>query len=205
MAVFSYTVYLFQKAGIGLDAFTCTVLVGVVRLVATGASSLLVDKLGRKPFLFGAFLTCGIAQTTGGAFLLADIAGADWVPLAAVLVFVLAYGLSIGPVPWVLLGELLPMPVRSVGAAICTFSFSASMFLVAYLFPVLMSTLGLGGSFLLFAGANFIASLVVVVFLPETRGRSLHQLQEVFNSRRTRRQLIDVTGSQESDDIYDQS
>ncbi|XP_066967731.1 facilitated trehalose transporter Tret1-like [Macrobrachium rosenbergii] len=205
LAVFSYTVYLFQKAGVEIEVFTCTVLVGIVRLLATATSSILVDKLGRRPFLFGTFLVCGIAQTTGGAFLLADIPGTDWVPLVAVLIFVLAYGLGVGPIPWILLGELIPTPVRSIGASICTFSFCASQFFVGLLLPELMATLGVGGSFMVFAGANFLTSIFTFVFLPESRGRSLHQLQEIFSTRTSRRPLINVASNEASEELNDSS
>ncbi|KAK7075002.1 hypothetical protein SK128_025528 [Halocaridina rubra] len=200
-AVFSYTVYMFQRAGIDLDVLTGTILVGVVRLLSTITSALLIDRLGRRPFLIGATFGCAIAETLGGAFLLVKVPGANWVPLVAVLMFVLSYGLGVGPIPWVLLGELLPTPVRSLGASICILCFAAAQFVIGYAFPELTSAIGLGGSLLVFAVANFILGLVMFVFLPETRGRSLHELQEIFSFQPPERPLIDVSADDESNSV----
>ncbi|XP_071534345.1 facilitated trehalose transporter Tret1-like [Panulirus ornatus] len=192
-AVFTYTLYLFQQAGLHVDAFTCTILVGVARLVATLASSLFLDRVGRRSFLTGTCGVCAVAAAVGGAFLLAEVPRASWVPLAAVLIFVLSYGLGVGPIPWILQGELPPTPVRSVGASITTFFFAVSMFVVGYIFPELMSVAGVGGSLLVFAVFNALLTVVVWFFLPETGGRFLHQLQEVFIVQPPPRPLADVT------------
>lgn len=200
-AVFTYSVYLFQEAGLHVDAFTCTILVGVARLVSTLAASLLLDRVGRRPLLTGTCGICAASAAFGGIFLLAEIPKASWVPLAAVLLFVLAYGLGVGPVPWVLQGELLPTPVRSLGASITIFFFAVSIFLVGYVFPELMSVAGVGGSLLVFAAFNAFLTLVLWFFLPETGGRFLHQLEDVFNIEPSPRPLSDVTAFSDAQDI----
>ncbi|ROT77650.1 facilitated trehalose transporter Tret1-like [Penaeus vannamei] len=193
-AVFSYTLYLFNRTGVSLDSYTCTILVGVVRLVSTIISSSLLDRVGRRPCLIGACLTCAVAAGVGGTFvLLEEVAGsASWVPLASVLVFVSAYGLGIGPVPWVLLGELLPTPVRSLGTSVCTFSYAVMQFTVGYVFPELLLAVGVGGALLVFGAVKMILTVVLWLFLPETRGQSLHELQDAFNPSLPNHPLVDV-------------
>nr|XP_053638686.1 facilitated trehalose transporter Tret1-like [Cherax quadricarinatus]XP_053638687.1 facilitated trehalose transporter Tret1-like [Cherax quadricarinatus] len=205
-AVFSYTVYLFHHAGLYLNAFTCTILVGVARLIATFVSSVLLDRIGRRPLLISTSIVSAVAVAFGGFFLLVDIPGSSWVPLAAVLVFVLAYGLGVGPIPWVLLGEFLPTPVRSIGASITTSFFALTLFVVGFVFPELMRVIGTGGSLLIFAFFNVVLAAVVWAFLPETGGRTLHQLQEVFTTRPVARPLLDVAANTDSqEDSLDQS
>nr|XP_045606380.1 facilitated trehalose transporter Tret1-like [Procambarus clarkii] len=204
-AVFSYTVYLFQHAGLHLDAFTCTVLVGVARLIATFVSSLLLDRVGRRPFFIGTSAACAISVALGGFFLLLDMPGSSWVPLAAVLMFVVAYGLGVGPIPWVLLGEFLPTPVRFIGASITTFFFAFTLFVVGFVFPELMRVVGAGGSLLIFAFFNVVLAVVVWIFLPETGGRTLNQLQAAFNSRPAARPLFHVVANTDSqEDVLQQ-
>ncbi|XP_042223410.1 facilitated trehalose transporter Tret1-like [Homarus americanus] len=206
-AVFSYTIYLFQYAGLHLDAFTCTILVGVARLVATGVSAIFLDRIGRRPLLITTSVGCAVSAAIGGVFLLVDIQGSSWILLAAVLVFVLSYGLGVGPIPWVLLGELLPTPVRSIGASITTFFFALMLFLVGFVFPELARLAGTGGSLLVFAAFNSIMAAVVWIFLPETGGCSLHQLQGMFSITPPVRPLLDVTtitDSQEETPSLDQ-
>ncbi|XP_069983644.1 facilitated trehalose transporter Tret1 [Penaeus vannamei] len=181
--VFSYTVYLFREAGVAMDAYACTILVGVVRLACTVLGSLLLDRVGRRPMLLATSVVCGLAELVGGAFLLGQFPGASWVPLAAVLVFVSSYGLGLSPVPWVLLGELLPTAVRSVGTSICVFNFALTIFAVSYTFPPLVEFAGVGTALVVFAGFHAALSAVVWAFLPETRGKSLSDLEDAFTSR----------------------
>ncbi|XP_042878117.1 facilitated trehalose transporter Tret1-like [Penaeus japonicus] len=180
--VFSYTVYLFRQAGVAMDAFTCTILVGVVRLVCTVLGSLLLDRVGRRPMILMTSVVCGVSQLVGGVFLLAQFPGASWVPLAAVLVFVSSYGLGLSPIPWVLLGEILPTAVRSVGSSICVFNFALTIFVVSYTFPPLVARAGVGTALIVFAGFHAVLSGVVWAFLPETRGKSLTDLKDAFCS-----------------------
>lgn len=125
----------------------------------------------------------GAAEAVGALFLLADIPGSSWMPMAAVLVFVSAYGLGIGPIPWALMGEMIPTPVHSLGSAICSFWFSVSSFGMSFAFPYLLEPAGLGATLLLFALANVAMALIVWAFLPDTRGRSLADLQDSFKPR----------------------
>ncbi|XP_047498471.1 facilitated trehalose transporter Tret1-like [Penaeus chinensis] len=136
--VFSYTVYFFRKAGVGLDAFVCTVLVGVVRLVFTVVGAAVVDRVGRRPLLIATSLVCGAAEVVGAIFLLVDVPGSSWVPLAAVMIFVSSYGLGIGPIPWALMGELIPTPVRSIGNSVCIMDLSVFSFVISFVFPYLL-------------------------------------------------------------------
>lgn len=182
--VFSYTVYLFREAGVHLDAFLCTILVGVMRVVFTSLGCVVVDRVGRRPLVIATVLVCGAAQALGALFLLLDVPGASWVPLAAVLLFVSSYGFGLGPIPWALLGELLPTPVRFIGSSVCTFSFCLTQFVVSYLFPLLMAHAGVGVAFLVFAAAHGALGLVLWAFLPETRGRTLSDLQDCFSPAR---------------------
>lgn len=178
--VFAYTVYLFRQAGVNLDAFICTILVGVMRVLFTTIGCVMVDRVGRRPLIISTSFGCSLTGAIGGLFLILDIPGASWVPLVAVLLFVAFYGLGLGPIPWALLGELLPTPIRFIGSSICIFSFSLTQFVVSYLFPILMDYAGVGVALLVFAVANFLLAIILLVFLPETRGQTLSDLQDAF-------------------------
>ncbi|XP_042876206.1 facilitated trehalose transporter Tret1-like isoform X2 [Penaeus japonicus] len=178
--IFSYSVYLFKRAGAALDAFACTLLLGAVRLVFTGMAFVCVDRVGRRPLMIGTSLVGGVAEAVGAVFLLVDIPGSSWMPMTAVMVFVSAYGLGIGPIPWALMGEMLPTPVRALGSAICSFWFSVAVFGMSFAFPFLLDSVGLGLMLLLFALAHVVMALIIWAFMPETRGRSLTDLQDSF-------------------------
>lgn len=194
--IFAYTVHLFRKAGVALDAFVCTVLVGLVRFVFTIIASAIADRFGRRPLFISSCLACAVAYAVGGGFLLLELPGTSWVPLASVLTYAASYSLGIGIMPWVLLGEVLPTPVRSLGSTICTFHFSLVQFVVSYVFPALLHATSVGVVLVIFAAAHVALTAILVLFLPETRGRSLSDLQDVFAPRS---QQIDSEGDCASD------
>ncbi|XP_063588616.1 facilitated trehalose transporter Tret1-like [Penaeus indicus] len=142
--VFNYTVYVFRRAGAQFDAFYCTVFVGVARLASTCVSACTLDLVGRKPLLVATSVICAVSEGVAGAFLFLEVEGAAWVPLASVIVFVISYGIGLGPIPWAYLGELLPTPVRSIGAAMITFGYSLTYFAINFVFLKVISSLGLG-------------------------------------------------------------
>lgn len=190
--IFSYSVYMFRQAGVGLDAFLCTVFIGCVRVASTLASVPALDNVGRRPLLLGSTIVCGLTELVIGVTLLLDIPGSSWVPLVGLLLFMAAFGVGQAGIPWILMGELLPTPVRSVGSSIITLSYCLLMFLINYSFFWLLENLLLGGTFCMFAVSNIILALIIFVWLPETKGRSLEDLETAFvKPRRPRGPLLE--------------
>lgn len=187
--IFMYSAYMFELAGVQLDAFTCSILVGVMRLLATVASAFVSDRVGRRPMLLCTAVICAGAQAVAGtALLLARDApfgqgAVSLIPLVAVMLYVAFYGVGLAPIPWVLVGELLPTAVRSLGAAIVSSVFALSVFVINFIFPNLIALLTLGGTFLLFAVINASLALLVFFFLPETSGLTLREVELVFASK----------------------
>lgn len=178
--VLNYTVYMFRKAGVQLDAFFCAVLVGVARLASTCISACMLDLVGRKTFLVAAALMCAVSEGVAGIFLFLEVEKATWVPLASVIVFVIGYGLGLGSIPGVYVGELLPTPVRSLGSAIIIFICYLAHFAVNLVFLKMTSFLGLGLTLLVFGGANLAIVPFVLLCIPETKGRALQDTERAF-------------------------
>ncbi|ROT63106.1 glucose transporter 8 [Penaeus vannamei] len=112
--VFSYTVYMFRSAEVELDAFYCTVFVGLTRFGGTLMSAFILDCLGRKPVLVTSAVISALALAVAGITVFLEVEGASWVTLVSMLAYVGAHAIGVGPIPWGYLGELLPTP--SVGA-----------------------------------------------------------------------------------------
>lgn len=179
--IFMYSAYFFVAAGVAWDPFTCTILVGVSRLVFTFVSCLIIDKVGRRPLLMFSSITCAAAMFVIGGVQQVDDETLNWIPLAAVLVYVASFGLGVGPVPWILVGEMLPTPVRALGASICTCLFSLFTFLVAELIPLVLETNGFDNVVFTFAAFHLLLAFVTWVYVPETRNISLEELQTAFS------------------------
>jgi MFS transporter, SP family, arabinose:H+ symporter len=180
-AVFFYAPMIFEKSGIGTNAaFMQAALVGLVNLVFTVVAMALIDRVGRRPLL-----VCGLSGIAACMLLLAWAfsAGDDANPrliLVAILGFVASFAVSLGPVMWVLFSELFPNRVRGVAISFVGLVNSGTAFVVILVFPWQLQSLGSATTFL-FYGLCALAGLVFVLrVLPETKGRSLEELETVL-------------------------
>jgi MFS family permease len=102
--------------------------------------------------------------------------------LTGILAFVACFALSIGPVMWVLFSELFPNRVRAIGISFVGLVNSAVSFTVQLLFPWQLANLGNATTFLLYGLFAVVGLVMVVRLLPETRGRSLEQLEHLLGT-----------------------
>jgi MFS transporter, SP family, arabinose:H+ symporter len=182
-SVLAYATVIFERAGGAVSgdesSFMQTMLVGLVNLVATLVALLLIDRVGRRPLLLVG--TAGIAVSlliTAYGFHAADGAiSSTWV-LAGLLGFVGCFALSLGPGMWVLLSEIFPNRVRALAISCVGLVNSTVCFVVQFVFPWEMKNLGGGYTFLIYAVFALVGLVLLARMLPETRGRSLEQLEE---------------------------
>jgi len=180
-AIFFYAPMIFERSGIGANAaFMQAVLVGLVNLVFTVVAMAVIDRFGRRPLL-----VLGLLGIVACMLLLAWAFGAGdganpRLILIAILGFVASFAVSLGPVMWVLFSELFPNRVRGVAISFVGLVNSATAFLVTLVFPWQLQSLGSATTFLLY-GLFALAGLAFVMrFLPETKGRSLEELETVL-------------------------
>jgi facilitated trehalose transporter len=122
-AVIFYTVPIFKDAGSTIDANLCTIIVGVVNFIATFVATILIDRLGRKMLLYISDVAMIITLLTLGTFFYyknngADISNIGWLPLGSFVIFVLGFSIGFGPIPWLMMGEILPGKRNSICAVI---------------------------------------------------------------------------------------
>jgi MFS transporter, SP family, arabinose:H+ symporter len=182
-AVLAYATMIFtQLAGSGAriqGSFFETALITLVNVVFTVIALLLIDRVGRRPLLI--FGTAGIAvcqfavawgfQAAGGG------PNSTWV-LIGLLGFVACFALSLGPIMWVLFSEIFPNRVRALAISCVGLVNSTVCFLAQQLFPWQMEHLGGAQTFLIYAVFAVLGAALLARILPETRGRSLEELEE---------------------------
>lgn len=176
-AIFYYLPTIFSQAGGGVnDAFRQAVLVGMVNVAMTFVAIWLIDKLGRKPLLI-----IGIAGMALSLFAISWAFSQESynarLVLIAIIGFVASFAISLGPVMWVLLSEIFPNEQRAAAISVAGFWNALVSASVTMIFPSALSTLGSGGTFLVFALFATAALLFVVLLVPETKGRTLEQLE----------------------------
>jgi sugar porter (SP) family MFS transporter len=192
-SVFFYAPMIFEQSGIGTDAaFMQAVLVGIVNVVATIVAISLIDRLGRRPLMISGLVIIASSMLLlsfgfGSAELGPDGQLMNMNPgliLFGILSFVAGFGISLGPVMWVLFSELFPNKIRGIAISFCGLINSSISFIVQLVFPWELENFGPSTTFLIYGSFAIIGLIFVLRVLPETKGRSLEELQHELVSNR---------------------
>ena len=161
--------------------------VGVVNVGFTVLALLVIDRVGRRPLLI-----IGLIGMTVGlvclalVFSLGSASGAVGVLATLCLaLYIASFAISLGPVFWLMISEIYPLRIRGSAMSLASVANWGSNFAVALTFPVLLATLGGGGSFWLFAVLGIVAWFFVYFLVPETKGRSLEEIEASFRGAAT--------------------
>ncbi|XP_053619632.1 facilitated trehalose transporter Tret1-like isoform X1 [Plodia interpunctella] len=187
VAVIFFATTIFDLAG-SIDPSLATILIGITQLIASCITLIFVDKTGRRTLLIFSTATSSISLAVLGIyFYLADVAHnpiADklgWLPLLSLVVFFLSYDLGFGIIPSALTGEMFEPNVRSLGSAVTSTVAWSIGFGVSTGFGYMLSAWGGHVTFWVYSGACAFATLFSVLFVPETRGKSLLEIQTMLN------------------------
>lgn len=180
--VFNYAEEVFSAAGFGVtDVLFNIVITGVVNLVFTFIALKKVDKWGRrKLMLFG---SAGLAFTyllLGGSYFL-NLSG--FLVLFFVVMGIAVYAMSLAPVIWVILSEIFPNKIRGTAMSVATTSLWVASFILTFTFPLLNSALGAAGTFWVYALICLGGFIFVFKKLPETKGKTLEEIEDYFDKR----------------------
>jgi sugar porter (SP) family MFS transporter len=175
-AVYFYAPTIFEQSGVGTDAaFAQATYIGIVNVVFTIAAMLLIDRLGRRPLMLA-----GLAGIAFSMFLAAwgfHIESPNIV-LAGILGFVASFAFSLGPVMWVLFSEIFPNRIRGVCMAFMGVVNSGVSWFIQFIFPVELARFGPVITFSIFATTAVVFLVLLARLMPETRGRSLEELEK---------------------------
>lgn len=174
-----YAPRIFEMTGLGSEAALLqTVGIGFTNLIFTVIAMMVIDKLGRKKLLLigsvGLALFMGLA---GRAFIMKDFNG--YAVMIYLIGYIACFAFSQGAVIWVFLAEIFPNKVRSKGQALGSFTHWIGNAIISWMFPVIATIpwIGGGGAFMFFSVMMVLQFLFVWKWLPETRGKSLEQIQ----------------------------
>jgi sugar porter (SP) family MFS transporter len=201
-AILYYAPTIFAEVGFGgtHGPILATVGIGTINVLATVVAMALIDRLGRRPLLIWGLVPMAASLLFLAAALLAG-KGADWSNIAAVTclsLFVLAFGVSLGPLPYVLMSELFPLALRGPGMGIASAAAWGINVVVSLTFPVLVEAFGIALVFGFYGAISIGALLFVMALVPETRGRPLELIEANLAAGRAVRDLGMPLASQSS-------
>ncbi|KAL0102770.1 hypothetical protein PUN28_018220 [Cardiocondyla obscurior] len=184
-AVIFYTVQIFQDAGSTIDENLSTIIIGIVNFISTFIAASVIDKLGRKMLLYISAVLMAVTLFALGGFFYVKSLGADvtafgWLPLVSLIVYVIGFSLGFGPIPWLMMGEILPAKIRGSAASIATSFNWMCTFIVTKTFEDVIGVIGAHGTFWMFGVIVVVGFVFVLVSVPETRGRSLEEIEKKF-------------------------
>nr|CAD7197765.1 unnamed protein product [Timema douglasi] len=193
-AVIFYTGQIFDLAGSSIPSATACIIIGVVQVIATYVSTLLVDRAGRRILLLISDSVMALCLGVLGAYFHLlnnhyDTSDVSWVPIVSVAIFIVVFSLGFGPIPWIMLGELFPANVKGVASAVAAaFSWILS-FAVTKVFQNMTSSLGEDITFWVFTGICVVGTVFVFVMVPETKGKDLNEIQEELSGKHSNVEL----------------
>jgi sugar porter (SP) family MFS transporter len=166
-----------QSAGMALAS---NVIIGLVNLIATIVAMIFVDRLGRRFILMTA--SAGMAIALSVLVVGLNVHGAPaYLMLTSILFYVAFFAFGMGPGPWLIISEIFPTRVRGRAASIATATLWSGALLVTFTFLSLVNALKLWGTFALFGALSVVCFLYVWKAVPETKGRTLEQIQESWS------------------------
>ncbi|WEG10755.1 sugar porter family MFS transporter [Pullulanibacillus sp. KACC 23026] len=181
-AVAYYAPIIFKQSGAGANAALIeTIMIGAIKVIFTIVLMLLVDRVGRKRLLMiGAAGMAICLIIVGGVFEATHIIG--WLVLAMVLLHTVAFELSWGGGVWIVISEIFPTRIRGRAMAMASFVLWGATYLVTQFFPVLLKHAGSSMTFWIFALMCIIMFLFTWRMVPETKGKTLEDIQAEWDS-----------------------
>jgi MFS transporter, SP family, galactose:H+ symporter len=167
----------FSKVGVSILA---SLGIGIVNVLANLFSLWVIDRIGRRKLLLIGIFGMVVSLLIFSIAFFTHIQGLSLVVIITLLCYVAFFSLGLGPVTWVILSEIYPLEIRGRAMGIACFVNWICNTLVALTFLDLVSLLGLGETFCVYAGLGIIGWWFVFRYIPETKGKSFEQIQKTI-------------------------
>jgi MFS transporter, SP family, major inositol transporter len=185
-SIMYYGTEILRTAGLGEQAaLVGNIANGVISVAATIVGIWLLGKVGRRPLLLTGQIGTLAALALIGVFARV-LDGSDALPyvvLALTVTFLAFQQGAISPVTWLMLSEIFPLRLRGLGMGLAVFMLWVINFLITLVFPQLMAAVGLSNTFFVFVAVGLVAITFVATVVPETRGRTLEELERSFRTQ----------------------
>jgi sugar porter (SP) family MFS transporter len=188
-ALIYYSDDILEEAGFdsaSSQAAASLIAVGVVNVLATFIAIAFVDRLGRRPLLMAGMtgMLVGLVGLSLSYLYESEAGSTDSIvgslSIIWLVVFIASFAFSLGPVVWTIISEVFPTAIRAKGMSVATAANWGAAFVLTLLFPTLMDSIGPSATFAILAVMTVIALRWTWVHVPETKGKSLEEVAEMF-------------------------
>lgn len=191
-AIAFYTVSILKDSlGDNINEYVATILVDLARLIASIIACICVRKFNRRSLttfsgVTTAFSLLGLSLYLFMASSDVQLKNLSAIPLTLFAAYVLFITIGINPLPWTLTGELFPLRFRAIGSSIVTFFNFACFFSVVKTNPSLTAKYGGEGVYLLYGLLCLIGTIILTIYLPETKNKSLQEIEDSYIGKKKR-------------------
>jgi len=189
-----YSPVIFKMAGFESNTFSIlpAVIVGAVNVLFTVVSIALLDRVGRRPIFFVGLTGMTVALgALGLSFFFQETLGDSLkvFTVASMLLYIMFFAVSLGPLGWLIISEIYPLTIRGVGMSIGSLSNWLFNGVVAFTFLKLVNALSPSGAFWLYAAIGIVGIFWGYHYLPETKGHTLEKIEEHWRKGKKPREL----------------
>lgn len=175
--LFNYAEEIYRSAGFGVSGILFNIVItGTINLIFTLVAMTFVDRLGRRKLMLMGCAGVGLCHL--GASLAYHAGWRGSAVLVLTLGAIACYSMSLAPVTWVLISEIYPNRVRSLGVSSAVAALWSASFVLTYTFPFINRAFTTSGAFLVYAGVCFLGFIFISACVPETRGKTLEEIEK---------------------------
>ncbi|KAK5644638.1 hypothetical protein RI129_005938 [Pyrocoelia pectoralis] len=202
-AILFYAGPIFEKSSGSLSSGCCAVIIGAVQVLSTLGAAMLIERLGRKILLLVSGSLMATCLIILGTYFHLDMLNYDmtsfsFVPLVCVAIYVVAFSVGFGPIPWMIAGDIFSIKVKGVAASISTTFNWTLAFAVTKLFIPIKEEIGIGLTFGIFGVVCVFAFIFTLVCIPETKGKSLEEVQILLSGQSLKSSASDTDSNNDN-------
>ncbi|KAI5244708.1 general substrate transporter [Aureobasidium subglaciale] len=188
-SIIYYAPVIFQSLGLtsGTSALLATGITGIINVATTIPAILVIDKVGRRPLALIGSVHMFVCQIIIGVIVATcqdnwkEHAAAGWVAVVMVWLYIVGFAYSWGPVSWTLIAEIFPLSIRAKGTSISASSNWMNNFIIAFITPPMLKSIS-WGTYIFFAAWLALGGAFIWFFIPETKGKTLEEMDAAFGS-----------------------
>lgn len=186
-SILYYAPVIFKETGLSSDSSLLqTICIGIVNVLSTLLAIWLVDKVGRRRFLLAGSVAMGLCLLAVGLCFQYQYFD-HYLVLVFTLLYVAAFGCTLGAVTWIYLSEIFPNRIRGLALSAATLALWLADFVVTYTFPVMTKHLGTSTTLYSYAFLCGVAFLYLLTHVKETKGQPLEALESLFTTQQKQR------------------